>query len=99
MSVDPNDLPRLAAADIGWLELGSIYFDMLLPFFQESFAINKIVDPDTVRKFFWTKIWRDVFHASILHTRALIMMSYHVVGMLSSSWVGSDKKNGTVQNK
>ena len=83
--VAPHDNPRQAVVAIGWFEIFGYYFEALLPFVP-----GKAFGPqgELVKKYILISK-----HAAINVANAIknnIMIGYHIVGMLSSSFQPKD---------
>lgn len=83
--VAPHDYPRQAVVAIGWFEIFGYYFEALLPFVP-----GKAFGPqgELVKKYILISK-----HAAINVANAIknnIMIGYHIVGMLSSSFQPKD---------
>ena len=89
--VASNDWPRLAVLETQWVEVELLYMDILLPFFED---IRKKMLPDEASRAAFEqgirllKFWRDGMAIGMGFIRNTLMVGFHIVGMLSSSWQG-----------
>jgi hypothetical protein len=90
-----DDVPRQVAADLGWIQQIIGYINVVLPFIRpfELGRLKSSYDPGRA-KLFMFRIFRDLTNSGINLLRCHMMMGYHVVGMLSSSWQGGNIMGG-----
>lgn len=90
-----DDVPRQVAADLGWIQQIIGYINVVLPFIRpfEVGPLKSAYDPGRA-KLFMFRIFRDLTNSGINLLRCHMMMGFHVVGMLSSSWQGGNIMGG-----
>lgn len=73
-----------------WVEAGLLYVDLLLPYFESYLKRGKteIALQPINRAMRIAKFWRDGVLLTMMYARNALVVSNHIVGMLSSSFQG-----------